>query len=141
MLKKFYRIIILPYTVFLLYLMFFGMGRYQYDDNIVRLEPIISTIWFIKGTISWLEIVKIVLGNVVMFIPFGFLGWVFPHLKDLKNLVIAFVSAIVIVEALQYFSRLGVFDIDDIILNTFGVYLGWQSKRMIEIKLIRFVVE
>lgn len=140
MLKKFYKIIILPYTFFLLYLMFFGMGRFQYDDNIVRLEPVISTIWFIKGTISWFEIVKIVLGNVVMFIPFGFLGWAFPQLKDLKSLIIAFVSAIVIVEALQYFSRLGVFDIDDIILNTFGVYVGWEMCRLIELRLKRFVV-
>lgn len=140
MLKKFYNLIIIPYTLFLLYLMFFGMGRYQYDDNIVRMQPIISTVWFIEGTISWFEIVKIVLGNIVMFIPFGFLGWFFPNLQDLKKLLIAFVSTIVIVEALQYFSRLGVFDVDDIILNTFGAYLGWQIKRVIEIKLIRFVV-
>ncbi len=140
MLKKFYQLIILPYTLFLLYLMFFGMGRYQYDDNIVRMQPIISTIWFIEGTISWFEIVKIVLGNVVMFIPFGFLGWFFPHLQDLKKLFIAFVSAIVIVEALQYFSRLGVFDIDDIILNTFGVYLGFLMKNFIEKRFANRIV-
>lgn len=140
MLKKFYKFIILPYTVFLLYLMFFGMGRFQYDDNIVRFQPVISTIWFIKGTVSWFGIVKIVLGNVVMFIPFGFLSWVFPQLKDLKSLSFAFVSAIVIVEALQYFSRMGVFDVDDIILNTFGVYLGWQICKFIELRLKRFVI-
>ena len=140
MLKKFYKFIIVPYTVFLLYLMFFGMGRFQYDDNIVRFQPVVSTIWFIKGTVSWFDIVKIVLGNVVMFIPFGFLGWVFPQLKDLKSLIIAFVSAIVIVEALQYFSRMGVFDIDDIILNTFGVYLGWKIFRFIELRLKFLVV-
>ncbi|WP_319804219.1 VanZ family protein [Chryseobacterium kimseyorum] len=140
MLKKFYKFIIVPYTVFLLYLMFFGMGRFQYDDNIVRFQPVVSTIWFIKGTVSWFNIVKIVLGNVVMFIPFGFLGWVFPQLKDLKSLIIAFVSAIVIVEALQYFSRMGVFDIDDIILNTLGVYLGWKIFRFIELRLKFLVV-
>lgn len=140
MLKKFYQLIILPYTLFLLYLMFFGMGRYQYDDNIVRMQPIISTIWFIEGTISWFEIVKIVLGNVVMFIPFGFLGWFFPYLQDLKKLFIAFVSAIVIVEALQYFSRLGVFDVDDIILNTFGVYLGFLMKNFIEKRFANRIV-
>lgn len=140
MLKKFYQLIILPYTLFLLYLMFFGMGRYQYDDNIVRLQPIISTIWFIEGTISWFEIVKIVLGNVVMFIPFGFLGWFFLHLQDLKKLFIAFVSAIVIVEALQYFSRLGVFDVDDVILNTFGVYLGFLMKNFIEKRFANRIV-
>jgi len=140
MLKKFYKFIILPYMIFLLYLMFFGMGRFQYDDNIVRLQPVVSTIWFIEETISWYDIVKIVIGNIVMFIPFGFLGWVFPRLKDLKSLLISFVSAIVIVEALQYFTRLGVFDIDDILLNTLGVYLGWQICRFIELRLKRFVI-
>lgn len=140
MLKKFYKFIILPYTIFLLYLMFFGMGRLQYEDNIVRIKPIVSTIWFIQETISWLDIIRIVLGNVVMFIPFGFLGWIFPQLKNLKKLVITFVSTIVIVEALQYFSRLGVFDVDDVILNTFGVLLGWQMKRILETKFSKFVV-
>ena len=141
MLKKFYKFIILPYTIFLLYLMFFGMGRMQYDDNIVRIKPIVSTIWFIHETISWLDIIRIVLGNVVMFIPFGFLGWVFPQLKNLKSLIITFVSAIVIIEAMQYFSRLGVFDVDDVLLNTFGVFLGWQMKKILETKFSKFVVE
>ncbi|MBO6183649.1 MAG: VanZ family protein [Chryseobacterium sp.] len=141
MLKKFYKITILPFTVFLLYLMFFGMGRTQYEDNIVRIKPIFSTVWFIQETISWFDIIKIVLGNVVMFVPFGFLGWIFPQLKNLKNLVITFVSAIMIVEALQYFSRLGVFDVDDVLLNTFGVFIGWQIKRVLETKFSKFVVE
>ncbi|WP_315054793.1 VanZ family protein [Chryseobacterium indoltheticum] len=140
MLKKFYKFIILPYTIFLLYLMFFGMGRFQNEDHIVRIKPIISTVWFIQETISWFDIIKIVLGNVVMFIPFGFLGWIFPQLNNLKNLIITFVSVIVIVEALQYFSRLGVFDVDDVILNTFGVFLGWQMKRILETKFSKFVV-
>ncbi|MDF2832407.1 VanZ family protein [Chryseobacterium indoltheticum] len=140
MLKKFYKFIILPYTIFLLYLMFFGMGRFRNEDHIVRIKPIISTVWFIQETISWFDIIKIVLRNVVMFIPFGFLGWIFPQLNNLKNLIITFVSTIVIVEALQYFSRLGVFDVDDVILNTFGVFLGWQMKRILEIKFSKFVL-
>ena len=139
MLKKFYKFIILPYTIFLLYLMFFGMGRFQYDENVIRIEPLFSTLSYIENTIRWWDIIRIVLGNVVMFIPFGFLGWAFPQIKDLKNTVITFVSAIVIVEELQYFSRLGIFEVDDVILNTFGVYLGWHIKRLIEIKLLRFV--
>ncbi|WP_426475093.1 VanZ family protein [Chryseobacterium balustinum] len=141
MLKKFYKFIILPYTIFLLYLMFFGMGRLQYEDHIIRIKPIVSTVWFIQETISWFDIIKIVLGNVVMFIPFGFLGWVFPQLNNLKRLIIAFVSTIVIVEALQYFSRLGVFDVDDVILNTFGVFLGWEIKRILEIRFSKFIVD
>lgn len=140
MLKKFYKFIILPYTIFLLYLMFFGMGRFQYDENVIRIEPLFSTLGYIENTIRWWDIIRVVLGNVVMFIPFGFLGWVFPQIKDLKNTVITFVSAIVIVEALQYFSRLGIFEVDDVILNTFGVYLGWRMCRFIELRFKSLVV-
>ncbi|SHE63252.1 VanZ family protein [Chryseobacterium sp. OV279] len=140
MLKKFYKIIIVPYTLFLLYLMFLGMGRFQYDDNLITVEPVFSTIEFIHNTISWKDIVIIVLGNIVMFIPFGFLGWIFPQLRDLKILMYTFMASIVIVEALQYFTRMGIFEVDDILLNTLGVYLGWLLCRCIEKKFSRLVL-
>ncbi|WP_353150826.1 VanZ family protein [Chryseobacterium sp.] len=132
MLKKIYKIIIVPYTLFLLYLMFLGMGRFQYEDNLIRVEPVFSTIDFIQNSISWKNIIMIVLGNIVMFIPFGFLGWIVPKLRNLKSLLFTFISSIVIVEALQYFTRMGIFEVDDIILNTFGVYLGWLLCSYIE---------
>ncbi|WP_308004213.1 VanZ family protein [uncultured Chryseobacterium sp.] len=140
MLKKSYKIIIVPYTLFLLYLMFFGMGRTQMEDNLLTIEPIFSTINFIKGCISWKEIVTIVAGNVVMFIPFGFLGWIFPRLQDLQNLLFTFISAITIVEAIQYFSRMGIFEVDDIILNTFGLFLGFLMKNFIEKRFPNWMV-
>lgn len=132
MLKKIYKIIIVPYTLLLLYLLFLGMGRFQYDENLITIEPVLSTIKFIQGPNKTIDIVKIVLGNIIMFIPFGFLGWIIPELKKLKPLIFGFISCIVIVEALQYFTRMGIFEVDDIILNTFGVYLGWEFCRMIE---------
>ncbi|SFN14805.1 VanZ like family protein [Chryseobacterium oleae] len=140
MLKKFYKIIIVPYMLFLLYLMFLGMGRFQYDDNLITVEPVFSTIEFIHNTISWKDIVIIVLGNIVMFIPFGFLGWIFPRLRDLKILMYTFMASIVIVEALQYFTRMGIFEVDDILLNTFGVFLGWLFCGFIEKKFSRLVL-
>lgn len=139
MLKKFYKIIIVPYTLFLLYLMFFGMGRRQMDENLLTVEPILSTINFIKGCISWKDAFMIVAGNIVMFAPFGFLGWLFPRLNHLQDLLFAFVSAITIVEGLQYFSRMGIFEVDDILLNTFGVFLGFLIKRSIEKRFEYFV--
>ena len=129
-----YKIFIPFYTVFLLYLMFFGFGRSQYNINIVRLLPMISTFTFVKETIVWKTIIINVFGNVIMFMPFGFLGIVFPKLNNFKLLIINFVSAIIVVESLQYFTRLGVFDIDDVILNTIGVAIGflvyekWASR-------------
>ncbi|OCA79966.1 teicoplanin resistance protein VanZ [Chryseobacterium contaminans] len=132
MIKKLYKIVIAPYTLFLLYLMFLGMGRFQYEDNLITVEPVLSTIKFIQGAMSWKDIVIIVVGNIVMFIPFGFLGWIFPELRDLKSLIFTFIPAITIVEGLQYFTRMGIFEVDDILLNTFGVYLGWLCRRFLE---------
>lgn len=127
--RRFYQILIPFYTVFLVYLMFFGFGRSQYDINIVRLSPLISTFSFVKETIAWKTIVINVFGNILMFIPFGFLGIAFPKFNDFKTLIINFLSAIILIESLQYFTRLGVFDIDDIILNTIGVAVGfWIYK-------------
>lgn len=135
MLKKIYTIIIVPYTLFLLYLMFLGMGRFQYEENLITVEPFFSTLKFIQGTHRTIDIVTIVLGNVLMFIPFGFLGWIIPELRKLKPLLFGFISCIVIVEALQYFTRMGIFEVDDIILNTFGVYIGWVLRRFLDRKL------
>lgn len=140
MLKKFYQITIVPYTLFLLYLMFLGMGRSQYEVNVIRVEPVLSTLKFIENTIRWWDIVRIVLGNVVMFIPFGFLGWFFPKLLRFQDLIFAFVAGIVIVEGLQYFSRLGIFEVDDVILNTFGVCIGYLMRRFLEEKFSRLVL-
>lgn len=130
MFQKFYKITIPFYTIFLLYLMFFGFGRSQYNINIVRLTPLISTFSFVKETILLKTIIINVFGNIIMFTPFGFLGIVFPKLNDFKTLIINFLSVIIIIESLQYFTRLGVFDIDDIILNTGGVAIGFWFYRI-----------
>lgn len=129
-LKKLYHIFIPFYTVFLLYLMFFGFGRTQYDINIVRLKPLISTIDFVEQSILWKNIFMNIFGNILLFVPFGFLGIIFPKLSDFKSLLLNFLSVIILTETLQYFSRLGVFDIDDIILNTAGVTIGFYIYKI-----------
>jgi glycopeptide antibiotics resistance protein len=63
-----------------------------------------------------------------MFIPFGFLGWIFPKFRNLKPLTFSFLSAIIIIETLQYFTRLGVFDVDDVISNTLGMWIGFKIQ-------------
>ena len=128
-LKKLYKILIPFYTLFLLYLMFFGFGRSQYDINIVRLIPMFSTVGFVKQTILWKTIIINIFGNILIFVPFGFLGIVFPKLNNFWILILDFLFAIIILESLQYFTRLGVFDIDDVILNTVGVAIGFWIYR------------
>ena len=130
--KKIYRIFILPYTIFLLYLMFLGFGREQHEANIVRLLPFVSTILFVQNTTSWESIIINLFGNIIMFIPFGFLGWLNAKYFSFKKLIVDFLSALIIVEALQYLTRLGVFDIDDLALNSLGVWIGFQMRKFID---------
>jgi len=130
--KKIYRIFILPYTIFLLYLMFLGFGREQHEANIVRLLPLVSTILFVQNTTSWESIIINLLGNIIMFIPFGFLGWLNAKYFSFKKLIVDFLSVLIIVEALQYLTRLGVFDIDDLAINSLGVWIGFQIRKFID---------
>ena len=130
--RKIYRILIFPYTIFLLYLMFLGFGREQHEANIVRLLPFVSTILFVQNTTSWESIIINLLGNTIMFIPFGFLSWLNAKYFSFKKLIVDFLSALIIVEALQYLTRLGVFDIDDLALNSLGVWIGFQMRKFID---------
>ena len=131
--RKIYRIFIFPYTIFLLYLMFLGFGREQHEANIVRLLPFVSTILFVQNTTSWESIIINLFGNIIMFIPFGFLGWLNAKYFSFKKLIVDFLSALIIVEALQYLTRLGVFDIDDLALNSLGVWIGFQMRKLFSV--------
>lgn len=131
--RKIYRTFIFPYTIFMLYLMFIGFGREQHEANIVRLLPLVSTILFVQNTTSWESIIINLFGNIIMFIPFGFLGWLNAKYFSLKKLIVDFLSALIIVEALQYLTRLGVFDIDDLALNSLGVWIGFQMRKLFSV--------
>ncbi len=70
------------------------------------------------------------LGNIVLFVFLGILiGNIFR--KKSKQLMLMFIVTITLVEVAQYVCMLGIFDINDIILNTIGFYLGLQSERLL----------
>lgn len=66
------------------------------------------------------------LGNVVLFIPAGYLmPRLFPLLRNFFCFMLACLLAISLVELLQLVTLLGSLDIDDLILNLFGMLLGY----------------
>ncbi len=67
-----------------------------------------------------------VIGNILMFIPFGFLlPTVFKRLSSFKKAVIIIFSFSFSIEFIQYFIGRSS-DIDDLILNTLGGSLGFM---------------
>lgn len=67
-------------------------------------------------------------GNVIMFIPLGFLlPFVSDRAKKLKNCFVMTFVVILSVELLQFATLLGSFDIDDLLLNMIGIFMGWMA--------------
>lgn len=79
-------------------------------------------------------------GNVVVFIPFGFL---FPYvIKWGKNFFVMLFHAFLFVlgiEVFQLFSAFGAFDVDDILLNCCGAAIGYLLYQIWE-KIKKFYV-
>ncbi len=70
------------------------------------------------------------LGNIIMFIPIGFFLSLLWKLEDKKVVMIGFCSSLFI-ETSQLFLRRGT-DVDDLILNTLGVYLGLVLYKLLK---------
>lgn len=109
------------YSITIIYCMFFGFNRVQGIDTCrFQLVPNKWPLIFPRILSIWI----FDLGNIVAFIPFGIL---IPKLLniDFKKFVFLFISAIFLLEILQSITRLGVFDINDIISNTLGATIGY----------------
>lgn len=70
-------------------------------------------------------------GNVIMFIPLGFLlPLVFGKLRKLWKVLLITALIITFVEILQLFTLVGSCDIDDLILNLLGAAMGYWLCRL-----------
>ena len=70
------------------------------------------------------KFLKNVLGNIMLFIPYGFLASYFLNNKKLSVITVLTIIATTTIETVQYYIG-RVFDIDDIILNVLGSIIGF----------------
>ena len=126
--RKIKLFLFISYMVLLIYMLFLSDGRCVMSTYRYNLEPFKEIIRFIKyrHVVGYSAFVINVIGNVVAFMPFGFF---IPHIVVkrtgcIKVLSLTFIFTLS-VETIQLVSKLGRFDIDDIILNTLGGILGY----------------
>lgn len=87
------------------------------------------------------KFIKNVMGNILLFIPYGFLASYFLNNKKLSVISILTIITSLTIETVQYYIG-RVFDIDDIILNLLGgiigflIFIGLDAIRS-KIKLFR----
>lgn len=123
------------YSVILIYWMFLGFGRQVHTGgpmqyNLVPLRTVF--LYFDMGNgLSLTSRLVNLLGNVGVFIPFGFLI-PFLQLRQVSLLRISLyaVPCILLLEILQMLLHVGSFDIDDLLLNLLGIWTGYGFYRL-----------
>ncbi len=69
---------------------------------------------------------KNLLGNIIPFIPFGFLLPItYKKFSSAISIFVIGLASILLIESFQFFTKLGSFDVDDIILNMTGIVCGY----------------
>ena len=121
------KIISLVYYLFLIYVLFFHFLRTT-KYNTVNLTPFFTIIRYFKyyDIFTFKFWFLNIFGNIILFIPFGFL---MPLTRNkpthvIKILVITTLLCFIF-ELCQFIFKVGQFDIDDIILNTLGSFIGF----------------
>lgn len=125
------KIIFGIYLVFLIYFLFFAesTGRTftdrAYHYNLILLKEIKRFIRYhhILGTTA---VSLNLVGNIIAFFPFGAIMPIFN--KRLRNFLLMLFLTFefsLVVEILQLISKVGSFDVDDLLLNTIGGMAGY----------------
>lgn len=87
------------------------------------------------------KFIKNIIGNILLFVPYGFFSSYYLNNRKIgTNILLCFIASFAI-EAIQYYIG-RVFDIDDIILNVFGGFIGcliYVALNAIKNKLPKFM--
>ena len=102
----------------------FVPGDYSSGVNLV---PFRDLIYYTRRRLSWYFWQALL--NVVLFLPYG----VFLKIGRRKLWVSALIGfgSSLLIEAVEYVTNRGVFDVDDLILNTLGVVIGWLLMSLV----------
>ncbi len=124
-------ILFIIYLLFLFYFLFFAESYGRTADVVsyrYNLEPFKEIRRFIRyhqelgRTAVWLNIG----GNILAFVPFGcILPVLWRRLRSWWRVFVLSMEFSAVIECIQLVFRVGSFDVDDIILNTLGGFLGY----------------
>ncbi|RDW19360.1 VanZ family protein [Oceanobacillus chungangensis] len=108
------------YSLCLFVLLFIRPNEQVYDNW--NLLPFSTISFYLTGDVPPLVAFYNLAANVVLFVPYGLIIMMNRMSKIMQYLLpLLFISMI---EFLQFITRRGSLDIDDLILNMFGVYVG-----------------
>lgn len=123
------KILFVLYIAFLLYFLIFsdwyGRGRVMddYRYNLVLFAEI-KRFWVHRDMLGWVAFANL-FGNVLIFMPFGFFMPMASRYRSFFLTAFYSFGLSFLVEAFQLVTKVGSFDVDDLLLNTIGGILGY----------------
>lgn len=125
---------ILRYCIFIFYLvvLFMILFRSRHTTRMIKLVPFATISNFLLRDIHIFTVSNL-FGNILLFVPLGIYLVLYGQGKK-KAVFWVFLTSLA-VEMIQTIFKMGVGDIDDIILNTFGGFLGIVGYSMIMRKI------
>lgn len=135
------KLLFLIYLGVAIYFLFFAetldrtMVSSDYRYNLKPLSEI-KRFWHMRYTYGWQITLTNLAGNVICFMPFGFLIPFVSTKKSFHNIVSVTILAAcfsICVEAAQLILKVGACDIDDVILNTIGGFLGYFIFKILDL--------
>ena len=117
------------YLALLLYYLLFwnGFGRMDLESFRYNVRPFqeISRFWTYRVDIGREETFLNLAGNIAGFVPLGFLIPVlFRNMRSFPRIILCGALLSLTVELIQLLTGVGIFDVDDLILNTAGTAIG-----------------
>lgn len=136
------RVLFLAYMFLALYFMFFSetLDRTMVSDSYrynLTLFKEIKRFWEMRYSYGWGVTLINLLGNVVCFMPFGFLLPTISKSRVIKNIIsVTFFTMLfsVFIETAQLVTKVGAFDVDDILLNTIGGMAGYILMKLTRLR-------
>lgn len=108
------------YTIGLLVLLFSRPGGQEYTYNLL---PFATIGFYFTGEVPALVAFYNLAANIALFIPFGL--FLCSYSSSLWLKMILPIISIIGIESIQFVTHRGSLDIDDLILNVWGVWLGY----------------
>ncbi len=128
--RLFGKILFVLYVFFLIYFLLFSdwYGRTgvmkEYHYNLVLFREI-RRFWQYREQLGMFAMFTNLFGNVIIFIPFGFFMPMASSRRSLFATVFYSFGLSLCVETFQLITRVGSFDVDDLLLNTVGGLTGY----------------
>lgn len=132
-------LVLMIYISMVIYFVFFSdhYGRATgFTDFRYNLTPFAEIHRYVtyKDSFTWENLITNLAGNILVFAPFGMLVPIIRRKKSYAlHVLFATLLFSLFIETVQLFTKVGVFDVDDLIMNTIGGVLGYFMYGIVKI--------